>query len=136
MPAKTGKHAGATEKILSMLADVYPEGLTGTDIAEELGCHMKVVSTLMAMLMKPSATLPKRVFITRWEYRVEGQKRYPRPVYKLGDSKNKTKPKVTAAETKRGVYHRKKMRQINSVFAYAQHIHSNPKQERRDEQHA
>ena len=126
MAARTGANAGAVGKIIELLDEVYPQGLTRTDIANELGYPTGLVSSLLARLIKPTPTRPQMVFITRWEYDIEGQKRYPRPVYKRGDSANKVKPKKDRAAVQRGVYHRKKMKLINSVFAYAQHIHSKP----------
>ena len=43
----------------------------------------------------------KRIHIADWTYGHDGARRYPRPVYALGDQRDKTKPKSDLAANRR-----------------------------------
>jgi len=65
--------------------------------------------------MKASPLKPKRVYIFGWTHDAEGARRYPRPIYAIGDKKDKPMPKASPAENQRR-YKQKKSKMVNSVF--------------------
>jgi hypothetical protein len=62
----------------------------------------------------------KRIHIADWTYGHDGARRYPRPVYALGDQRDKTKPKSDLAANRRR-YEAKvhAMHRMSSVFNLA-----------------
>ena len=88
--------------------------LTGKD----KGCINPVLYKMLRPTIKPA--MPKRIYICQWVYDQEGQKRYPRPMYALGDLPDVPRPKANPkANDKR---RRDKVRVIkttNSVFNLA-----------------
>jgi len=59
----------------------------------------------------------KRVHITEWTYGYDGARRYPRPVYALGDKPDKAKPKADPAANRRRYEAQKNAPyRMNSVF--------------------
>jgi hypothetical protein len=62
----------------------------------------------------------KRIHITDWVHGHDGARRYPRPVYALGDKLDKKKPKADpAANRRRHEQGKNKMYRMNSVFNLA-----------------
>lgn len=62
----------------------------------------------------------KRIHIADWTYGHDGARRYPRPVYALGDKRDKAKPKPdVAANRRRSEGNRNRMHRMNSVFNLA-----------------
>lgn len=62
----------------------------------------------------------KRIHIADWTHGHDGARRYPRPVYALGDKLDKKKPKADpAANRRRHEQSKHKMYRMNSVFNLA-----------------
>ena len=62
----------------------------------------------------------KRIHIADWSYEHDGSRRYPRPVFCLGDKTDKTKPKADpGANRRRYDAKRNKTFRMNSVFNMA-----------------
>lgn len=62
----------------------------------------------------------KRIHIADWTYGHDGARRYPRPVYALGDKRDKPKPKADpAANRRRHEQGKNKMYRMTSVFNLA-----------------
>lgn len=62
----------------------------------------------------------KRIHIADWTYGHDGARRYPRPVYALGDRRDKAKPKADpAANRRRHEQGKNKMYRMTSVFNLA-----------------
>jgi len=62
----------------------------------------------------------KRIHIADWTHGHDGARRYPRPVYALGDKLDKKKPKADpAANRRRHEQSKNKMYRMNSVFNLA-----------------
>lgn len=62
----------------------------------------------------------KRIHITDWVHGHDGARRYPRPVYALGDKLDKKKPKADpAANRRRHEQSKNRMYRMNSVFNLA-----------------
>lgn len=62
----------------------------------------------------------KRIHIADWTYGHDGARRYPRPVYALGDKRDKAKPKVdVAANRRRYEQGKNRMYRMTSVFNLA-----------------
>jgi len=62
----------------------------------------------------------KRIHIADWTHGHDGARRYPRPVYALGDQRDKPKPKPdVAANRRRYEQGKNKMYRMSSVFNLA-----------------
>jgi hypothetical protein len=62
----------------------------------------------------------KRIHIAAWIYEHDGARRYPRPVFAVGDRRDKPRPKADPAANKRRYdAKRNKMHRMNSVFNMA-----------------
>ena len=76
------------------------------------------VSAVISRMTKPTKTMPKRLYICGWIEDAEGERRYPRAVYDLGDRPDaKRKPLETLAEKRRRWNRYRQARAtMNSVF--------------------
>lgn len=63
------------------------------EIATLLGLDRMNVSTIMTRMRRPGKKVPKRIYIVRYVHDNEGQRRYPRPVYALGEWGDAKRPK-------------------------------------------
>jgi hypothetical protein len=62
----------------------------------------------------------KRIYIIDWTYGHDGARRYPRPVYALGDQRDKPKPKADPAANRRRYDQQvHALHRMNSVFNMA-----------------
>lgn len=105
-------------RVVHALAAIVEHGeITGLELAEQLGIDVKVAHvTLKRMATRTKAGL-KRIHIVRYDVDHFGARRYPRPVYALGDAPDKRKPRRDTKARKREYYHRIKGRAtMNSVF--------------------
>jgi len=69
--------------------------MTIPEIARELGRSNKRTGDTVHAMAKPSATLPKRLYVCAWRSETEGVKgAYMRPVFALGDRPDAPKPAV------------------------------------------
>lgn len=91
--------------------------MTQAELLETLGGTKGSVYKLTTNLTKPSKTLPKRLYVSGYVFDQEGQKRYPRPVFALGNKPDVPKPvQDIPATQKRYRDKRKSHTLLNSVF--------------------
>lgn len=79
------------------------------------------VAAFLTKLSTPRATLPKRIYIKDYVYDADGERCYPRPVYAIGDLKDKKRPGNRSVQLKRG-YRSLERARIASVFQLGQKI--------------
>jgi hypothetical protein len=89
--------------------------MTSVELCTVIGTTKTKSGAILGRLMKKSIQKPKRVYIVDWVMDAEAGRKYPRPVYALGDKKDKPKPVPSPAENQR-LYKQKKARRVNSVF--------------------
>lgn len=110
-------------RVTDTLAALVEHGeITGLELAMQLGIDIKVAhGTLKRMATRTKAGL-KRLYVVRYDSDNEGHKRYPRPVYAIGDLPDAKKPKANQNARKREYYNRVKSRTLmNSVFHLGNH---------------
>lgn len=112
----SGPWSGHLAATLACLEQHGP--MLAADIAAETGLTLNELTSVMRRATKRSTRLAKRVYILRWEYKVEGQRDYPRPVYALGSNKNAPKPARKHVNDIRRDYMRKRiaLTRASSVF--------------------
>jgi hypothetical protein len=109
------KWGAVAEQILHTLETVGP--MTRVEICAHLGIDRGIGAAIANRMAKPSATKPKRVYITDYVYDQEGQRRYPRAVYAIGDKPDAKRTKSDPAANKRRYIQAKVARfKMNSVF--------------------
>jgi hypothetical protein len=109
-------------RILEYLAVVG--SASAAEVAESLGLDAKHAVADMGRLNRPSrgGKVPRRVHISAWTWEHPGSRRYPRPVYSLGDRRDAPKPALTREqqlERHRRYYHDRAGRTITSVWDLA-----------------
>ena len=75
--------------------------MTRKEVCDMIGIDRMYVSAVFTRMSKPWKTIPKRIHITRYVFDQEGQKRYPRAVYALGDKPDAKKPKADPKANRR-----------------------------------
>jgi hypothetical protein len=109
---KWGAVAG---QILHALETVGP--MTRVELCAHLGIDRGIGAAIANRMARPSATMPKRVHIAAYVYDQEGQRRYPRAVYAIGDMPDAKRPKSDVKANKRRYIQAKVARfKMNSVF--------------------
>lgn len=96
--------------------------MTLADLCVALGREKHLLQPVLARMLKPTTRpmLPKRVYIAEYVYDQEGMKRYPRPLYALGNFPDAKKPeRDTKLTQKRFRQRRLSLRTTNSVFNLA-----------------
>lgn len=102
-------------KILRMLGEYGP--MTRSEICLHLGMAKEDIASCVSRLARNAPRAGKRIHVTGYVYDMEGERRYPRAVYALGDHPDKPKPKCNPLEVKRRYWARRKGRMTaNSVF--------------------
>ena len=87
------------------------------EIAKHLGLDRMNVSTIMTRMRREGKKLPKRIYIVRYVHDSEGQRRYPRPVYAIGNIQDAKKPKSDVKANKKRYREGVRMHMTtNSVF--------------------
>lgn len=107
---------GSTVKrIEQLLAERGP--MTRVELEDALNLDHRRIASIVSRMVKPTKTMPKRIYIKSWVYDHEGQRYYPRALYALGDKKNTPKPKPNPAEVRRRYDQKVKMMMTsNSIF--------------------
>ena len=91
--------------------------MTQGELLDLLGGNKGNVYKITMNLTKPTKRLPKRLFISSYVFDQEGEKRYPRPVFAIGNKPNVPKPvQDIPATQKRYRDKRKSHTLLNSVF--------------------
>ena len=102
--------------ILGALGEIGP--MSGSDLGRELDCNPGSIRSVLARLSKPQAILPKRIHVSSWTHDADGERRYLRPVYSLGDKKNKARPAPDRAKAD-AAYRSNNGGQVSSVWDLA-----------------
>lgn len=104
-----------TDKILKALKSLGP--MTSAEVCEAIGIERSNVSTIMTRMSHSTKLIPKRIYIAKWTYDAEGMRRYPRPIYALGNQINAQRPKASHKENRRRYESNLRKRMTgNSVF--------------------
>lgn len=118
----TGRPFEIGERTKEILATLAECPMTAAELEEALGVRPCVLAGNLRRLRKPKPGKPKQVYIVRYELLVEGQKRYPRPVYAVGDLPDARKPRpLPKGEAVRQYRQRSHKLAINSVFKLGMH---------------
>lgn len=108
-------YGSTVNKVLELLTEVGP--LTGADLCEMIGIKHDNLSGVLNRMNHPTKTVPKRIYIKSYVFEYDNSRRYPRPVFAIGDKKNVPKPKSDKKEIRRSYDNRKKkLYTMNSVF--------------------
>lgn len=104
-----------SQKIMKTIEAYGP--MTQAELLEILGGKKGTVYKVTTNLTKPSQTLPKRLYVSAYVFDQEGQKRYPRPVFAIGDKPCAKKPRVDIPATQKRYREKRKSHVLlNSVF--------------------
>ena len=110
-----GKKPGYVQAVLDALKDYGP--MTMQDLMVVTNQSKASCSRTVCSLNREWPRTPKRVYIKAWVYDQEGQKRYPRAVYALGDRWDAAKPeRDNRATQKRSRDKKRLLSAVNSVF--------------------
>lgn len=91
--------------------------MTRQEVCDAIGLDRMYVSAIISRMNKASKTMPKRVYVVRYIFDQEGERRYPRAVYALGDKPDARRPKSDKKEVRRRYLENLRKRMTtNSVF--------------------
>jgi hypothetical protein len=91
--------------------------MTAMELAEYLGIARYDAHAVLNRMNKRTKAGLKRIYVVRYIYDHDGARKYPRPVYAIGDKPDAKKPKANQLAVKREYYARLKSRTtMNSVF--------------------
>ena len=108
-------YGNTTQKILDLLAQNGP--MTRAEITKELGYERDYVSAVVGRLARKLVNTPKRIHIVGYTYDMEGERRYPRAIFALGDGEDLKRPKAQTKANKKRYREKLKGRfYMNSVF--------------------
>jgi len=98
-------------KTAQLLKALEAEGpMTAHEMCEAIGSTHVSSSKMVSLLTKPNTRHPKRIYIKSYITDAEGQKRYPRAIYDLGDKPDAKKPSPSEAENSNRWRDSKKLR--------------------------
>ena len=107
---------GATVTDIMAVLDELGEA-TSAEVAAELKLDRMNVATIMSRMRRPGPVAPKRIYVMRYIHDHLGNRRYPRPVYALGDLEDAKKPRSDKSEVRRRYRQNLRKRMTgNSVF--------------------
>lgn len=111
-----GKKNGTLALIIRALDEIAP--MTAREISEHLEISKDQASALCGQLVKRLPTLGRRAHIKRWDMEAIGERKFPRPVYALGDLPDAPRPrrKSGAARTQAWRDKKRKLHKMNFVF--------------------
>ena len=91
--------------------------MTAMELAEYLDIARYDAHAVLNRMNKRTKAGLKRIYVVRYIYDHDGARKYPRPVYAIGDKPDAKKPKADRLAVKREYYARLKSRTtMNSVF--------------------
>lgn len=112
------KYGEIVSLILKALNDYGP--MTRIELCDVIGSSRASVSAVMTRLNRVGPASPKRIYIKSYVHDHEGQRRYPRAVYDLGDKPDAKSPGADPVAARKRYHQRKKMlNTANSVFNLA-----------------
>lgn len=104
-----------TWQVLRMLDEIGP--MTRAEICANLGLPKEKASSIVSRLATDTPKAGRRIYVCDYVYDMEGERRYPRAVYALGNKPDKRRPKRDPLEVKRRYWARRKaLLTANSVF--------------------
>jgi len=102
-------------KALEALAEF--KRLTAQEFADYADIHRYDAHAVLNRMNKRTKAGKKRIHIADWTYSHDDARRYPRPVFMLGDFPDKPKPKPNLRENRRRSAHKTaKAIRMSSVF--------------------
>lgn len=111
----TGKHV---VRVLEALQEF--ERMSAQEFADWAEISRYDAHAVLSRMNTRTKAGEKRIHIADWTYGHDGARRYPRPVYALGDKRDKAKPKPdVAGNRKRSEGKRNRLHRMNSVFNLA-----------------
>lgn len=112
---------GLIYRVLAALQECGP--MTSAELVVHLGQTKHRIGAAVNRLRQEWPNTPKRIHITQYVYDQEGQRRYPRPVFALGDFPDAKRPLRDIKANKRRYEHSVKMRgTTNFVFNLAKQL--------------
>lgn len=94
--------------------------MTAQELADWADMGRYDAHAVLVRMNKRTKAGEKRIHIADWVHGHDGARRYPRPVYALGDKLDRPKPKADpAANRRRHEQGKNKMYRMNSVFNLA-----------------
>lgn len=94
--------------------------MTAQEFADMADISRYDAHAVLRRMNKRTKAGDKRLHVADWVYGHDGARRYPRPVYALGDQRDKPKPKASpAANSRRYEQGKNRMYRMNSVFNLA-----------------
>lgn len=105
------------QTVLRLLDENGP--MTAASMVTEAGVEKDILAATITRMRKPTLRpkAPKRIYVLDWVYDEEGQRKYPRPLFALGDKPDKKKPKRDRHAVAKAYRERQKKRFLgNSVF--------------------
>lgn len=102
-----------SKSILEALRDIGP--MTGAEISDAIDYPRRRTHAITQRLRKELPKKPKRIYVVGYAFDGESMRRYPRPIFALGDLPDKPKPKSNPKEIKKR-YAEKKKKKVNSVW--------------------
>jgi hypothetical protein len=94
--------------------------MTAQEFADMADISRYDAHAVLSRMNKRTVAGEKRIHVADWTYGHDGARRYPRPVYALGDRPDKTKPKAdVAANRRRYEQGKNRMYRMTSVFNLA-----------------
>ena len=109
------KYGALTDLILKLIEEEGP--MSRAEICSRLGVEKFVSSAIVSRLNRAWPKTPKRVYVSHYVYDMEGERRYPRAVFALGDLPDAKRPKANRLEVRRRSDQKKRaLRTQNFVF--------------------
>ena len=94
--------------------------ISAMELAEYCKISRYDAHAVLRRMNKPTKYAPKRLHVVRYINDHDGARKYPRPVYAMGNKPDAKKPKADQLAVKRAYYARLKSRTLmNSVFNMA-----------------
>jgi hypothetical protein len=103
------------EQILEALNECGP--MTRQEICDQIGLDRLYVSAVISRMTKATPRKPKRLYITGYQFDADGQRRYPRAIYDIGDKPNARRVRDSRADiTKR--YRERKRKRLTGISVF------------------
>lgn len=98
MPANA-KYGTIVEQITQALTECGP--MTRADLCRHIQRERTEIASVVSRMSRAGITIPKRLHVTQYVFDQEGERRYPRAVYAIGDHPDAKPPGPQKAANKR-----------------------------------
>lgn len=103
------------QQIMNLLDEIGP--MSRSELGVHLGRDKREISSVVSRMSLDTPRAGRRIYICDYVYDMEGERRYPRAVYAIGNKPHKVKPKRDHLAVKRRYWARRKAKlTANSVF--------------------